>query len=91
MFEKDSQRMIHFKDWEDSMLRSVQSPVLFIAGDNDVMKATHLAEMHSLVPASRLMILPSGHGNYMMADEDGHIDKALIDFTVTQVERFLNN
>lgn len=91
MFEKDSQRMIHFKDWDDSMLRSIQSPVLFIAGDHDVVKAGHIAEMHSLVAGSRLMIFPSGHGNYMMADENGKADKALIDFTVNQVKVFLNN
>ncbi|MBN8790311.1 MAG: alpha/beta hydrolase [Terrimonas sp.] len=91
MFEKDSQRMIHFKDWDDSMLRAIQSPVLFIAGDNDVMKTSHIAEMHNLVHGSRLMIFPSGHGSYMMANENGNVDKALIDFTVAQVEYFLSN
>ncbi|MFT3747525.1 MAG: alpha/beta hydrolase [Agriterribacter sp.] len=91
MFEKDSQRMIHFNDWDDSMLRSIQLPVLFIAGDNDVMKASHIAEMHSLVAGSRLMIFPSGHGSYMMANENGKVNKELIDFTVAQVQYFLNN
>ncbi|MCC6289287.1 MAG: alpha/beta hydrolase [Chitinophagaceae bacterium] len=91
MFEKDSQRMINFKDWDDNMLHSIQSPVLFIAGDSDVMKAEHITEMHRLVAGSRLMILPSGHGSYMMADENGNVDNALIDFTVSQVKKFLNN
>ncbi|MBX2923378.1 MAG: alpha/beta hydrolase [Chitinophagaceae bacterium] len=91
MFEKDSRRMIHFKDWDDGMLQSIQAPVFFIGGDSDVMKAEHMAEMHRLVPGSRLMILPTGHGTYMMADENGNANKALIDFTVAQVEYFLSN
>ncbi|MFT3948047.1 MAG: alpha/beta hydrolase [Agriterribacter sp.] len=91
MFGKDSQRMIHFKDWDDNMLRSIRSPVLFMAGDSDVMKTEHMVEMQRLVPGSRLMIFPSGHGSYMMADENGNVDKGLIDFTVAQVKKFLNN
>lgn len=89
MFEKDSQRMIHFTDWDDEALRAIRVPVFFIGGDKDVMTAGHLAEMHRLVPGSALMILPVGHGSYMMADENRKIDDALIDFTVRQVENFL--
>lgn len=91
MFEKDSQRMIHFEDWDDSILRSIAAPVFFIGGDNDVMKAEHIAGMHRLIPQSSLMILPSGHGSYMMANENGEADNVLIDFTVLQVKLFLNN
>ncbi len=91
MFDKDSQRMIHFIDWTDDMLQSIQLPVFFISGDKDVMKAEHVSEMHSLVAGSYLMILPAGHGTYMMADGNGNADTCLIDFTVSQVEKFLNN
>lgn len=91
MFYRDSQRMIHFTDWPDDILRSILSPVFFISGDKDVVKPEHGAEMHSLVPGSSLMVLPAGHGGYMMADEKGYIDNHLIDFTVSRVEKFLNN
>lgn len=90
MFDRDSQRMKQFTDISDDMLRSIQSPVFFIGGDKDVVKAEHFTEMHRLVPASSLMILPAGHGSYMMADEKGMVNKALVDFTVWQIETFLN-
>lgn len=91
MFEKDSQRMIHFKDWDDAILQSIQGPVFFISGDKDVVKPTHLAEMSALTPNSQLMIFPCGHGGYMMADENGSVNKILIDFTVGQAKNFLTN
>ncbi|ODS87567.1 MAG: alpha/beta hydrolase [Cytophagaceae bacterium SCN 52-12] len=90
MFEKDSRRMIGFRDWDKSVLRQIKAQVLFIAGDRDVMKAGHVAEMCREVPGARLMILPAGHGHYMMADESGHTDQALIDFTAAQICRFLD-
>lgn len=91
MFDKDSQRMIHFQGWENSALTSITAPVFFIAGDRDVITAEHTVEMSRLVPCSRLMILPCGHGSYMMADETGSTDSDLIDFSVNQVKKFLNN
>lgn len=91
MFEKDSQRMIHFKDWDDSAIRSINHPVFLIGGDQDVVKPEHLLEMNMLLPQSRLMLLPAQHGNYFMANERGYIDHLLIDFTIQQVELFLNN
>lgn len=91
MFDKNSQRMIHFQDWEDSALASITAPVFFIAGDKDVTTAAHAAEMNRLVSGSRLMILPCGHGSYMMADETGRTDSGLIDFSINQVEKFLNS
>jgi len=37
------------------------------------------------------MILPATHGVYMMPDFDGSIDVNLIDFTVREVEKFINH
>ncbi|SHJ93519.1 alpha/beta fold hydrolase [Epilithonimonas mollis] len=90
MFEKDSQRMLNFQDVGDEVLKSIKRPVFLIAGDKDVVKSQHIAEMSQLTPDSRLMILPAGHGDYMMADENGTIDKELIDFTILQIRSFLN-
>ncbi|OCK50894.1 alpha/beta hydrolase [Chryseobacterium sp. CBo1] len=91
MFDKDSKRMQTFKDWNEDILKGINSPTLFISGDKDVMKPEHIVEMWRLVKDSQLMILPATHGSYMMADFDGNADEKLIDFTVSEVEKFLNN
>ncbi|MDQ0594880.1 pimeloyl-ACP methyl ester carboxylesterase [Chryseobacterium ginsenosidimutans] len=91
MFDKDSKRMQTFNDWDEDILTSIQSPALFISGDKDVIKPEHVVEMWRLVDGSQLMILPATHGSYMMADFGGNIDKNLIDFTASGVEKFLNN
>jgi hypothetical protein len=33
MFNKDKERMLHFKDWKDEDLASIKNPSLIIAGD----------------------------------------------------------
>lgn len=90
MFDKDSRRMQTFKDWSEDILKGIKSPTLFIAGDKDVIKPEHTVEMWRLVEGSKLMILPAAHGSYMMADFGGNVDTKLIDFTVSEVEKFLN-
>ncbi len=90
MFDKDSKRMQTFVDWNEDILKGIKAPTLFISGDKDVMKPEHVVEMWRLVKDSQLMILPATHGSYMMADFGGNIDEKLIDFTVSEVEKFLN-
>lgn len=90
LFEKDSKRMQTFEDWDERILTEIEVPVLFISGDQDVMKPEHVVEMWRLVKGSRLMILPAVHGSYMMADFEGNTDSGLIDFTVKEAEKFLN-
>lgn len=91
MFDKDSKRMQVFEDWSEEILKSIQSPALFISGDKDIIKPEHTVEMWRLVKDSQLMIVPATHGSYMMADLGGDIDEKSIDFTVTEVEKFLSN
>ena len=91
LFDKDCKRMQTFEDWGDEVLTSIQSPTLFISGDKDVMKPEHTVAMWRLVEDSKLMILPATHGTYMMADFDGSINENLIDFTVKEVEQFLDH
>lgn len=91
MFDKDSKRMQVFEDWSEEILKNIQSPILFISGDKDIIKPEHTVEMWRLVKDSQLMIVPATHGSYMMADLGGTIDEKLIDFTVSEVEKFLNN
>lgn len=89
MFQKDSQRMIHFEDWKDRDMQHIKNPVLLIYGDRDVVTVTHAATISQLLPDARLCILPATHGGYMMADESGIVDEELITFTVSQIARFL--
>jgi len=91
LFDKDSKRMQTFQDWDEKILTSIEVPVLFISGDKDVMKPEHVVEMWRLVPNAQLMILPAGHGSYMMADFEGNTDHQLIDMTANQVVKFLTH
>jgi len=90
MFDKDSKRMQTFEDWSEDILEGIKSPTLFISGDKDVMKPEHVVEMWRLVEDSQLMVLPATHGSYMMADFEGNVDGKLIDFTVQEAGKFLN-
>lgn len=89
MFQKDNQRMVNFEDIDDAFLASINAPALIIGGDKDVMKVDHLAAIAAAIPGARLMVLPTGHGTYLMPDENGHADFELIDFTTNQIEQFL--
>lgn len=89
MFDKDSQRMKNFKDWDTSVLSSIKSPALIISADQDVVVPGHVAEMQALIPQSRLLIFPATHGSYMMEDMGGKTDKKQIEFTADMLRRFL--
>jgi pimeloyl-ACP methyl ester carboxylesterase len=91
MYEKDSQRMINFEDFGPDTLENLACPVFLIGGDQDVVKGKHFTEMQQQIPNARLMVLPANHGNYMMKDFDGQIDKELIDFTILQIQKFLES
>jgi pimeloyl-ACP methyl ester carboxylesterase len=65
LFEKCSQRMLTFKDWNDGDLRSIKAKTLIVAGDNDVATPEHYVIMHRQIPESKLMIIPGGHGEFM--------------------------
>ncbi|PUB32852.1 pimeloyl-ACP methyl ester carboxylesterase [Elizabethkingia sp. YR214] len=89
MFRKDSQRMINFEDWDNKTIQNIQKPVFLIYGDRDVIKISHAADLHTLLPDSRLLVLPTGHGTYMMADEHGNTNNRMIDFTLLKIKKFL--
>lgn len=65
MFERDKERMIHFKDWSDSDIKSITAPTLLIIGDADVILPEHAVAMSHLIPHCRLAIIPGGHGKYL--------------------------
>jgi pimeloyl-ACP methyl ester carboxylesterase len=65
MFDKDVQRMAHFTDWTDDEIRSIQAPILIVAGDHDILTPEHAVAMYRLLPHGGLVILPGFHGEYM--------------------------
>lgn len=65
MYQKCADRMVHFKDFPDSLIRSIQSPVLFINGTQDVATSEHIQAMARLVPNAEALVFPGGHGVYM--------------------------
>ena len=65
MHDKDAERMRHFEDVPDGELRKLGAAVLVLAGDRDIVKPEHAIELTRLIPGSRLLILPGGHGDYL--------------------------
>jgi pimeloyl-ACP methyl ester carboxylesterase len=88
MFTKDRERMLNFKDWDASVLTSIQVPTLVINGDRDVISASHATAMTHLIPNSRLLILPATHGAYLGAAEVQD-EPALREFAVGVIKKFL--
>lgn len=89
MFNKDRERMVSFKDWDDEILRSIKAPALIICGDHDVMIPEHAVAMSHLIMNSRLMILPATHGSYIgVAESPGDVGK-LPEMTIEVIKDFL--
>ncbi len=65
MFTKDRDRMLHFKDWNDDELRSIESSTFLICGDRDVVTTEHTVNMSRLIPGAQLAILPGTHGSFI--------------------------
>ena len=64
LFERDSKRMLAFKDIPDQEIKSIQAPALVLDGDRDVVRVEHAVELTRLLPHGRLCILPGEHGEY---------------------------
>lgn len=65
MYERDVTRMQTFRDIKEEDIRNIQSPVLILIGDADVVRPEHAVEMFRQLPKAKLMILPGGHGDYI--------------------------
>ena len=65
MYERDVTRMQTFRDIKEEDIRAIQSPVLILIGDADVVRPEHAVEMFRQLPNAKLMILPGGHGDYI--------------------------
>ena len=90
MFNKDKERMLHFKDWRDEDLASIKSPSLIISGDKDVVTTEHTVKMSRIIPNAQLMILPGTHGSFIgevCAVEEG---SKMPETSVTIIKEFLD-
>jgi len=90
MFDKDKERMLHFKDWKDEDLAAIKNPSLIIAGDKDVVTPEHAVKMSQLIPNAQLVILPGTHGSFIgevCAVEEG---SKMPETTVTMIKEFLD-
>jgi pimeloyl-ACP methyl ester carboxylesterase len=61
MFDLDRGQMLGFEDVTAEELARVTAPTLVVGGDRDVI----LVELARMLPDARLLILPSGHGDYL--------------------------
>ena len=90
MHDKDVARMTGFIDVPDAAVRAVVAPTLIIAGDRDVARVEHALELSRVFPEARLLVLPSGHGDYLAEASSGPADTGYAEITARLVERFLD-
>ena len=58
-FAKSVQRMREFKDWTPAQMQTIRAPTFLIAGDRDIVRVEHAAQMQHLLPDARLAVLPA--------------------------------
>jgi pimeloyl-ACP methyl ester carboxylesterase len=89
MFEKDKERMLNFKDMEDSALCSIKAPTLLMVGDQDVMTVEHVLKMSRLIPGAKLVVLPGTHGSFIGEVETAKPGSKMPELTAMLVQEFL--
>lgn len=88
LFNKCSQRMLQFKDWDNAELKSIKAKTLIVNADKDVATTEHITSMHRLISNSQLLIIPGGHGEFMGESSFQNIPENTSAF-VTLIENFL--
>jgi pimeloyl-ACP methyl ester carboxylesterase len=63
-----------------SELRSINCPVLVIAGEHDVVRTEHTRALGASIPHARVWIVPKASHSVMM-EQPGAINRAVLDFT----------
>jgi pimeloyl-ACP methyl ester carboxylesterase len=90
MHDKDAARMRGFVDVPDAAVRGVGAPTLIIAGDRDIARLEHAIELSRLFPDARLLVLPSGHGDYLAEVSTAPADTDYAEITARLLDRFLS-
>jgi len=65
MFQRDVERMVNFKDINEELVKSIKAPTLIINGDKEAVQSGHALKLSQLIPNARLLMIPSGHGDYI--------------------------
>lgn len=89
MFNKDANRMLHFKGWTDNDLKSIKAPSLVMIGDHDLPTPEHAAQMARLLPHGRLAILPGTHGSYIGEIMTPNTGSKVPELVVAMINEFL--
>jgi pimeloyl-ACP methyl ester carboxylesterase len=89
LFDLDSGQMKNFVDWPASDLSAVTTPTMILAADRDVVKTSHAAEMASLIPDARLLIVPGNHGEFVGEVLAAGGDLTSMQLTLPWILRFL--
>lgn len=89
MFEKDRDRMVHFKDISDEDIKSIKVPALLMVADHDVMTPEHVLKMSHLISNSRLVVLPGVHGSFIGESETDEKGSRLPEMTAVLIQEFL--
>jgi pimeloyl-ACP methyl ester carboxylesterase len=90
MHDKDAARMAGFTDVPDSTVRTVLAPTLIITGDRDVARVEHALELSRVFPDARLLVLPSGHGDYLAEASSEPAEAGYAEIAARLLERFLS-
>ncbi len=90
MHDKDAERMRNFRDVPDDLVRSVGAPTLIVLGDRDIVKPEHAIELSRLIPDTRLLILPGGHGDYLGEAVMTRTETRYPELTARLIEEFLD-
>jgi pimeloyl-ACP methyl ester carboxylesterase len=90
MHDKDAARMTRFTDVPDPTVHAVLAPTLIITGDRDVARLEHALELSRVFPDARLLVLPSGHGDYLAEASSAPADTDYAEITARLIERFLS-
>lgn len=89
MFNRDKTRMLEFKDVPDADIASIKAPSLIIAGDRDVVTASHCAQMASIIPNAQLLIVPGDHGSFMLEGPVRATESNTPKLVLSVIEEFL--
>lgn len=89
MHDKDLERMRRFTDVPDTDVKSVRASTLILIGDRDLVRPDHAVELSRLIPRSRLLILPGGHGDYLGELVTAPKGTRMPEWTAALVEEFL--
>lgn len=90
MHDKDAARMTGFTDVPDAAVRAILAPTLIITGDRDVARVEHALELSRVFPDARLLVLPSGHGDYLAEASSAPDDTSYAEVVARLLDRFLS-